>query len=46
MPDRIQPVEPDDDRRWQPVYTAVIVCAIAVMVLLWAFSRIFAPDAG
>jgi hypothetical protein len=40
------PSHPDDDCRWQPVYTAVIVCAITVMFLLWAFSRIFAPDAG
>ena len=38
--------EPDDDRRWQPVYTAVIICAVAVMLLLWAFSRAFSPDAG
>lgn len=39
MPER--PIEADAGRRWRPVYRAVVVYTVVIIVLLCGFSRWF-----
>jgi hypothetical protein len=40
----IPPVEEEDNIRWGPIYTSVIIFAALMIALLWWFSAIFTPS--